>query len=446
MAPPVKTPADASLPDVVVLTLDTTRADHLGVYGYFRDTSPTLDAFAGGALVFDRLIVPMATTLPTHTSLFTGTWPEEHGVLANVIHGGQRFVPSEQLVSFATVLRDSGYQTAGFVSAAPLKKKTGIESGFQVFTAPKRMERIGSETVDDALTWLGSTADTPILLWVHLYDPHNPFRAPPEYDARFKTTPEVEAWVAERQVSDLTKRPTGDIVRALPSINSYDAEIRYMDDQVARLLEGLSERGRLDDSLIVVMGDHGEGLNQHGQPGHGLVWSEQLHAPLMIRAPGITPGRVDTLLSAADVLPTALSLLELPVADAFLKQVTGVDVLGDDFSARPVLSQTSARQLEFGRPLTYALTGPTWKCTWQDDGVAELFQLTTDPHELTDLSEQEPERLAACTTELRSALEVQKARGTALGAGKTTDLTPAEVQALKALGYMDDDAEGVEED
>ena len=127
-------------PNIVLITLDTTRADHLGAYGYFRDTSPRIDAFAEESIVFEHAIAPMATTLPTHVSILTATYPLEHGVLANVMHGGRRFVPAAGLRSFATVCREQGYRTAAFVSAAPLKRDSGIQAGFEEFFEPEKGE------------------------------------------------------------------------------------------------------------------------------------------------------------------------------------------------------------------------------------------------------------------------------------------------------------------
>lgn len=435
--PPDVQPAPTERPsDVIVITLDTTRADHLGTYGYYRETSPRLDRFAATSLVFDRFIVPMATTLPTHMSLWTGVWPTEHGIEANVMHGGKAFVPSPGLSSLAQILQDKGYATGAFVSAAPLDDQSGALEGFGHHTQPKRYERPAEQTTDDALAWLGEQ-DGPMLMWVHYYDPHNPFRAPEAYTDLFDPNDaRVSTWMTERNISPVAKRPTGQKVRAKPSIHGYDAEIRYMDDQFGRLLEGLEMSGRLGNALVVVMGDHGEGLNQHDQPAHGLVWNEQLHAPLFIKAPGVLPERVDAITSAADVFPTALALVDLPGEASFLKQVSGRDVRATT-DKRPVLSQTSRRQLEFGQPLTYALTGERYKCTMVEGQPAVLFDLETDPFELAPISES-PE-LTACQAELTQTLEAQRARAKALGSGQTTDVDADRMDELRELGYLDDE-------
>lgn len=436
-APPVSDPADAALPDVVVLTLDTTRADHLPTYGYFRDTAPTLDALAKESVVFDRFVVPMATTLPTHTSLLTGTYPTEHGIQANVQHGGEAFVPGQGLKSLAQWLDGQGYQTGGFVSAAPLARRSGIAAGFQVYTQPAREQRRGAQTADDALAWLDSTAsDVPLLMWVHFYDPHNPFNPPKAYRGLFEADAELDAWIAERQLTPTTTRPNGETLEVRSSIDLYDAEIRYMDDQVARLLEGLQARGRTDNTLFIVAGDHGEGLNQHGEPGHGLVWHEQLHAPLFVKAPGLAPGRVSHTVSAVDVLPTALGRVELPGEETVLAQSSGVDALADDFTPRPVLSQTSARQKRFGVDLTYTLTDDAWKCRWTDGEPAVLWHMADDPFELSPVDD--PARAEACEQAIREMLDTHAARAEALGSGQTRKVSDEELEQLRALGYVDD--------
>lgn len=427
--PPAAGPA---LPDLVVITLDTTRADRLGIYGWIRDTSPTLDALARESLVFDHLVVPMATTLPTHTSLFTATWPEEHGVLANVQHGGRAFVASPALVPFATWAQSVGYTTAAFTSAAPLDAVSGIQAGFGTFDAPAGPERKGAATVERATSWLAAAGAGPVLLWVHLYDPHNPWTPDPTHAERFAADdPAVLSWMDARRFERVTRRPSGEVVRARPANALYDAELRTMDDAVARLLDAVRARGRWDDTAFVVMGDHGESLNQHGEPGHGLVWMEQVHAPLWIKAPGLAPGRTDVLLSAADVLPTLLGRVELPEEPRFLAHATGVDVLAPGFVARPVLSQTSARQAGLGKPPVYALTWPDRRCVWTDGVGGARHDLVADPYELAPAPDE------ACVAEVQAVLTAQRERGRTLGAGGTAPVSPERQQELCALGYTE---------
>jgi arylsulfatase A-like enzyme len=440
---PTPPPPPTALPDIVLITLDTTRADHLATYGYFRHTAPRLEALAEQSIVFERLVVPMATTLPTHTSLLTGVYPTEHGILANIEHEGRRFVPTDSLRTVTTWLADRGYRTGAFVSSAPLDRKSGVHLGFHVYVDPPRgKEQVPAQvTADAAIEWLKATTEAPLFLWTHFYDPHNPFNPPEAYAERFQGDEALDRWIEERQISATTRRPTGEIVRAKRSINLYDAEILYMDEQIGRVLDALAARGRFDDALIIVVGDHGEGLNQHGEPGHGLVWHEQLHAPLWIKAPGAAPRRVSATVSAVDVLPTAFGLIDLPGEDELISQMSGVDALKTDLGERWVLSQTSQRQLTFGREMTYTLTNNTWKCAWTEGAPVQLWNHTTDPYELADVAAAHPDVAAACAATLQEMVAKQKARAVELGAGETTEMSDEERAALKALGYVDDDGE-----
>ncbi len=435
-APDAPPPASTNSPDVVLITLDTTRADHLKRYGYFRDTMPGLEALADGALVFDRLIVPMATTLPSHTSLLTGVWPHEHGVLGNVEHGGERFIPSDHLQSLVSILAAHGYQTAAFTSAAPLNTDSGIQRGFQTFNAAPKAERSGDQTTDAALRWVADAPRTPMLLWVHYYDPHNPWTAPARFREGFdQDGGAIRDWMESHQVARVTHRPTGEQVNARGAMDAYDAELRFMDNQLTRLFDGLAARGRLDKTLIVLVGDHGEGLNQHNEPGHGLVWEEQLHSPLLVIAPGAAARRVPGVLSMPDVFPTALGLVDLPGEAEFLAQASGKDVLAADYTPRGVLSQTSIRQLKFGVPQTYTLTSDTFKCEWAADGTTSLWDHASDPYELAPVTDAA--RLDPCVSEGKALVDAQIARGKELG-GHREKLSDAEIERLRQLGYVEE--------
>src|SRR3972149_5716968 len=189
-------------PNLVIVSIDTLRADRLGVYGDFRDTTPFLDALAGEALVFERCLAPMATTFPSHLSLFTGTYPEETGAVANANVGGLAFVPTESLRSLAQVLREGGYRTAAFVSATPLKKYTGIDAGFEHFDEPERLQRRAGETNERVKDWLSGQNHEPFFLWVHYFDPHTPYDAPEPFGSRFQAEPEQDRYLAAPRLPD----------------------------------------------------------------------------------------------------------------------------------------------------------------------------------------------------------------------------------------------------
>jgi arylsulfatase A-like enzyme len=419
---------DASdLPNIVLVTLDTTRADHLGLYGYFRDTSPRIDAFAEQALVFERAIVPMATTLPTHVSILTATYPLEHGVMANLEHDGRRFVSSPGVRSFAEASRAAGYRTAAFVSAAPLKRGSGVEAGFD------------------------AQRDDPFFLWVHYYDAHWPFMAPDNFTNLFRSDAELERWLTERRFSAGTHRPGVGPEETRATLDAYDAELRFQDTHVGRLLDALAARDDWSRTAVVLAGDHGEGLSQHDHAAHGGTWNEQLHAPLLMRVPGEAPRRIAKPVSTVDALPTLLGRLELPGFASFLDQTSGRDVLLGAEAGDPVFSQDVGRKR--GSPgYRYALTTARWKYFRHENGAPpreELYDRDADPFELTDVSREHEDVLAALRGELTARLEAQRARATQLRgseAPRTRAADPAIQEQLRALGYLEDEATEAERD
>jgi len=427
-------------PNILLITLDTTRADHMSAYGYYRETTPTLDALAHKSIFFENFIAPMATTLPTHTSLFTGTYPLEHGVRANVMHGGQRFRASPSLQSIADVLRDSGYQTAAFVSATPLKAGSGIESGFDHFDQPTTVHRSASRTTQRAFKWTRQHhRDKPLFLWVHYFDPHGPFAPPDNFLLTYDTEDGLREWLAERGFSKKVTRPTGQVVTPLESTNLYDAEIHFMDRQIGVLLRRADKQGWLDQTLIVVMGDHGEGLGQHNMAGHGDIWREQLHAPFFIFSPWHAPQRITTTVSAADVMPTLLGLMPIPGTQPFLTQVSGRDALvGEPY---PVFSQTSDRQESFQGSERIGITVGSWRYLRDGDGTEWLFSLTADPHEQHNLADTHPLHLAPMRTWTDEARSTLKARGEALGRGDSKTVDDETLRALTELGYVGSESE-----
>ena len=421
-----------SLPPILILTLDTTRADHLGLYGYFRDTSPDLDILASQSLVFDDAIAPMATTLPSHLSLMTGLQPLEHGTLANVLHGGTRFVPGPNVQTFAQLARDAGYQTGAFVSAIPLEHGTGVERGFNGYDYPKPSDgfRPGNETVHRAIQWLERIEkDKPWLLWVHLFDPHNPYVVHENY--RFGGDEDVQSqWIAERQISAQSVRPTGEVVHTIPATDAYDSEIAFMDAQIGSLMLAITKMG--EHPAILVVGDHGEGLGQHGQPGHGRVWHEQLRVPMMMHVPGGPTGRFEDTVGIIDAMPTLLGQLDFPGTERFLEQASGVDVLAEGVAPRVIYSRQSARQSsQFDQPTTVSLTSKDAKVILAEGQTARLFDRLNDPHELN------PGNGDHRSASIRDLEAAQRTRAIELGQAEAEAVSDDTLEQMKALGYIE---------
>ncbi|MBA3886435.1 MAG: sulfatase [Acidobacteria bacterium] len=284
-------PADQRPRNVLLITLDTVRADRLGAYGYAGARTPHLDALASRGVRFDDAVAPSPITGPSHAAMFTGLYPGRLGVRDNATTP----LPDDA-VTMAELLSDRGFATGGFIGAFILDRPYGFGQGFEHFGSgftsvesgrETNAERRGDAVVDDAIAWLSSLpADRPFFGWVHLYDAHADYAAPEPFGSQFAERP-------------------------------YDGEIAFVDAQVGRLLEALRARGALDETLVIAIADHGEALGDHGEDEHGVfLYDEVIRIPWIVAGPGARPGLVvGEQVRAIDLLPTVLEALEIPGPD-----------------------------------------------------------------------------------------------------------------------------------
>ncbi len=417
---------------ILLLTIDTLRADHLHTYGYFRKTSPRIDAFGEEALLFEHAITPMATTLPAHLSMMTSTRPLRHGVVRN----GLRFEPDAHLTSLAMMLSRAGYTTAAFVSAAPVSKGSGINAGFTDFDEPDGTNRRAEETVSDALAWFEAHAkdDQPFFVWIHLFDPHDPYDPPGEYAKAF-TKSEAE----ERFVVSTGARPIHRLGKheydVLDINNRYDGEILYADAQVGRLFDRLGELGTYDDTTIVLAADHGEGLWQHNWHDHGRIYNEQIFVPLIVKPPeseDLEPRRISALASTLDIVPTLDGMLDLPLTDAERAQLEGVDLL-QDRRAFVFSQRVEVHRRGWERGDKFALSTPEWKLFALSDGDDQLFDVVDDPHELENVIDAHPNVAVSMKRQVNSILAGYLAKN----AAPRKRVDHALIEKLRALGYLE---------
>jgi arylsulfatase A-like enzyme len=348
--------------NVLLVTLDTLRADRVGSYGYTAAQTPALDGLAARGARFASATTTTPLTLSAHTSLFTGTFPTFHAVRDNT-----GFHVEDSLTTMAEVLKARGYRTGGFVGAFVLDARWGIAQGFDdyfddfdltedVGPGLDAIQRRGADVVDRALAWLGQPSEQPFFGWVHLYDPHTPYAAPAEYASRFPATRD----------------------------GAYDAEVAYTDAQVARLLAALDAAGRRDDTLVVVLSDHGEQLGEHREQSHGFfVYDATVQIPLIVAGPGVSPRVVPDQVRIIDVMPTVLDLVGVALPDG----VHGT-------SLRPALDGQRQELLAFSESWY-----PRFHYGWSElqavrDGAfkfilapaRELYDVAKDPGELTNLA------------------------------------------------------------
>jgi arylsulfatase A-like enzyme len=321
-----------------------------------------------------------------------------------------------------------GYTTAAFISCTPLKSHSGIAAGFEVYGEPERLLRAAKETTDAALEWLAENEQRPVFLWLHYFDPHQPYEPPAEFKDSFTGTKGLRRFLKDRgvQVNE----------RLIANNNQYDGSILSLDSQLQRLFGELKTRGLYDSSAIVFTADHGEGLGQHGWVDHGPIYEEDIHVPLIIKLPGASSHRGERrtdLAALIDVLPTLVGALDLPISDQEHSQFTGRNLLGGGSEREYVFSQRVARGRRWGPGLKYALTGTRWKYYHLTEGEDELYDLGEDPAELENLIAEQPTLAQTMRLELLQRMKAYQNQGRE--AGDDTGFSPQIIEDLKSLGY-----------
>ncbi len=316
-------PADPR-PNVLLITVDTLRADHLGTYGFPLPTSPQIDALARDGVVFERAIAASASTAPAHASIMTSRYTREHSIGHD--NGGTKLVSGRTL---AERFAESGYRTGAFVGNIMLQPRTGFDRGFEIFdgelvdSEPNReliYERIAAITSERALDWLAQGDGRPVFLWVHYQDPHGPYLPPKTPNPRFRVPPAPGEKRLPTLYGDTGQGgiPAYQAIEGLDRPSQYQSlyseEILYADAWIGELVEAFSDSGSSRESIVLLTADHGESLGEEDYWfAHGHTTLPPLsHVPFILRAPGIAPGRSAKVVSHVDVLPTLLDLAGLP--------------------------------------------------------------------------------------------------------------------------------------
>ena len=324
-------PAGSEKPDIFLIIIDTLRADHLGCYGYDRNTTPVLDSLAESGTRFSRCQAQAPWTLPAHASIWTGLSVASHmaGLRGMISYG-----LSTDLDNVATVLKNEGYVTLGFVNVVLLNNSFGFANGFDHYSWVAHGHGRAAETVDEVLEWFAVNRGNPNpkLVVIHLYDVHAPYDPPSPFDTRYSLngTKGVTDWEVSDDVELLNSEARSHL------INMYDGEIAWVDSQLGRLFGQLRELDIAENALIIVTSDHGEEFLEHGLWGHGhSLYQELLDVPLIISGPGIPSGVTDSALAAQyDILPTITGYLGIYATD----QVDGVDLFSPSEELRTIPS------------------------------------------------------------------------------------------------------------
>jgi arylsulfatase A-like enzyme len=398
--------------NVLLVSIDTVRADRIGCYGREDAGTTTLDALAARGARFADATAPSPMTLPSHASLFSGHDPLRH----RVRHNGLFALPPDA-VTLAERFAGAGFRTGAFVGSIVLAEQYGLSQGFETYTVPGReaapglfyvSERSAQAVNRDALAWLDSLGEERFFLFAHYMEPHAPYEPPEPERSRFR--------------------------------DRYQGEVAAADRALGELLAGLAERGRLDATLVLVVSDHGESLGEHGELTHGLfLYQSTLHVPMLAAGPGVRPGHVvHAPVGLVDVAPTLLDAIGLEAGEA-----------GDGESLWPAMSGTEGRR---GRGIYAETFVPRFDYGWSElralrrDGLKyvvaprpELYSLPEDPGESRNLAGSERASAVAMATEIEALVARLEARGPEPG---RVQLAPEEREALESLGYLRGSGDG----
>ena len=364
-------------PNILLITIDTLRADHLGCYGYKQNTSRNIDAFAKESVLFQNAYSAVPLTLPSHATILTGLYPQKHGIRDNA-----HFQWKQSSLASQT-LQKQGYTTAAFVSGAPLSASFGLNRGFHLYEDEfEGAERTANETTDRALQWLKKTK-TPYFLWVHYFDPHAEYEPPDPFRKRFA--------------------------------DPYDGEIAFVDREVSRLLIAA---GR--NAAVLLTSDHGESLGEHGETTHAVfVYNATLHVPLLIRAPGLKPGKRRDAVTLADIAPTILEF-----AGVKAEGMDGVSLLQSS-KDRTLFAESLYAQRNYGYAALFASIRQNKK--FIDAPQSEFYDLSADPKEMNNLVKNTRVEEWARPVRLYSKNGASR---------KDVPLPPEEEEKLRSLGYV----------
>ena len=393
-----------SRPDVLLVTIDTLRADHVGCYGHAGAATPVLDALAARGARFTTAIAHVPLTTPSHASILTGLTPLRHGVRDN-----GDFVLPESIPTLAEAFHDAGYRTAAFVSGFPLDRRFGLARGFDVYDdhlphgedrrRSAYVERPADQTTAAARSWLEAGPPSPWFLWVHYFDPHAPYEPPPDFAARFAG-------------------------------RAYDGEIAFVDTQLGGLLRFLETKSGSPRALVLVTADHGEALGEHGEETHGVfVYDATLRVPWIMAGPGVPAGVVSPVVARGiDVAPTLLDLAGgIPPRGAMEGRSLGPALRGRPMPNEPAYAESLFARLRLGWAPLHAWRTARLKLI--DAPRPELYALDEDAGEARNRSAEEAEVADKMRRELRAALAARPPNAAA-------DAGPDAAERLRALGYL----------
>ncbi len=397
--------------NIILISIDTCRADHLSCYGYPQETTPHIDAFARNATRFENVVSPIPITLPAHSSMLTGTIPPFHGVHNNIFY---KLAPSNQ--TLPEILKPNGFNTAAIISSFVLDRKFGMAQGFDTYHDTFKdihhnvfgNERKGDETTQVALDWLEKNKDNQAFLFLHYYDPHMEYSPPEPFASKFPGNP-------------------------------YAGEIAFTDHCIGQVIQKLKDLGMYESSLVIITGDHGEMLGEHGEEEHTyFIYESAIKVPLIVKLPGQKKAATVTEpVGLVDIVPTLCSLLDIDLPSRMQGRDISPLLQGriPDSYERFIYSESQV-PTRLGASALMSVSTGKWK--YIQATRPELYDLSTDPEEEHNLIGQEPHRARILEDKLRELLE-QSVR---TDPDSHLELDAQSIKRLASLGYVAGKAEG----
>jgi arylsulfatase A-like enzyme/Flp pilus assembly protein TadD len=392
--------------NVLLITIDTLRADHLPIYGYTGVQTPTISHLAESSFVFQDAIAQVPLTLPSHTSILTGLLPVKHGVRDN-----GTYVLDQKITTLAEILKSHGFTTAAFVSSAVLDSRQHLDQGFDFYfdnldsSGAEEMpgygvERHAADTEKEAEEWVIANKDKKFFLWVHFYDPHDPYKPPEPFKTEYATHP-------------------------------YDGEIAYTDQAIGKLFTKLEALQTMQKTIVIITGDHGESLGEHGEPNHGIfLYDCTLRVPLLIHVPDGTAKRIPDLVRHVDIAPTILDWLGIP-ADPGMQGKSLIPLIeGKEKQKRLAYSESKFGELHYGWSPLESMTSRDFK--YIDAPRAELYARKKDPGELNNLIKEKDSIAKQLNGQLQDILKSDSTQNLQ----STAKVDPEMEEKLRALGYV----------
>jgi arylsulfatase A-like enzyme len=416
---------------VVLVSIDTLRADHLGLYGYHRWTSPVLDALALESTVFVDAMAASPWTLPSHATMLTGLYPSRHGLTSH-----ERYLASSEQ-TLAQLFSRAGFRTAAVVNSHNLGPEFGLDRGFQQYRyVEERVDRRepSTEITDQGMEWLDAAGDSPVFLFLHYYDVHSDYASLPEYESRFlRPYDGVADGTTEQLIAQREGKASLGEADAPNLVDRYDAGIRQMDAELGRLLDFLSERGWNDETLFVVTSDHGEEFFEHGGVLHGQTqYQEVLRVPLLLRGPGVPRKvRIAAPVSLVDLMPTLLDTTGIAIPEG-LDGVSLKPLWADErreVEDRYLFSEADHNNVE--HDVTRSVRYRELKLVYNRlSREHRLYDLSADPGERSDVSRDQERAVAALSNRLERFMASRKAEA------PVRALSQEEIDKLRSLGYL----------